>query len=111
MIVPDELVALSGDGQVVDSGEGFAPLSVQVLAHDSPVGGTVVSFFVQDRHGTGTDFHGGSPVRVTSAVDGTATTDVPLVAGDTPGKVTVEAMADGARCAFTVTVRQTEATG
>ncbi|WP_151483942.1 hypothetical protein [Streptomyces albicerus] len=99
--------ALSGDGQEVGRGEEFAPLVVRLVSEEdgSPVGGAVVSYFVDDAEGTGTDFHGGSPVRVTSAVDGTAATDVPLIAGDSAGRVTVRALADSARCALTLHVR------
>ncbi|MFC8521008.1 hypothetical protein [Streptomyces sp. NPDC057257] len=101
----DTLETLSGNGQAVEPGEPFAPLAVQVLEQGSPVGGAVVSYFVQDAQATGTDFHGGSPVRVTTAVDGTAVTDVPLIAGGSPGSVLVEAVADGSRCSFDITVR------
>ncbi|GGX69167.1 hypothetical protein [Streptomyces minutiscleroticus] len=99
--------ALSGNGQGVERGERFAPLVVRLVSEEdgNPVGGAVVSYFVDDSQGTGTDFHGGSPVRVTSTIDGTATTDVPLVAGDSAGQVTIRVTADSANCTLKLTVR------
>ncbi|MEU0215143.1 hypothetical protein ABZ281_08470 [Streptomyces sp. NPDC006265] len=74
------------------------------VADGEPVGGRMVSFFVDDPEGTGTDFHGGSPVRVTTVLDGTGTTDVPLIAGDSPGNVEVKVMVEGAHALFSLHV-------
>ncbi|MBD0841444.1 MULTISPECIES: hypothetical protein [unclassified Streptomyces] len=100
-----ELTRVTGHEQHVGPRTEFAPLSVMALAGDGPAGGRMVSFFVDDPEGTGTDFRGGSPVRVTTASDGTGTTDVPLVAGDLPGAVEVKAIAEeGAHASFALHV-------
>ncbi|MGC9540521.1 hypothetical protein [Streptomyces sp. UG1] len=96
----DALTVVTGDGQRVERGAEFAPLAVMFDADGEPVGGRMVSFFVDDPEGTGTDFRGGSPVRVTTASDGTGSTDVPLVAGDAPGTVRVKTIAEGANTSF-----------
>ncbi|MBB1258566.1 hypothetical protein [Streptomyces alkaliterrae] len=97
----DVLRVVTGNGQKVEAGEEFAPLSLRAETDGGPAGGLVVSFHVDDPSGTGTGFHGGSPVMVTTDVHGGATTDVPLVAGDSGGTVSVLATAG------TVTVRYT----
>ncbi|WP_328349370.1 hypothetical protein OG800_01630 [Streptomyces sp. NBC_00445] len=100
----DALTLIAGDGQHVERGREFAPLAVLALTDGEPAGGRMVSFFVNDPEGTGTDFRGGSPVRVTTASDGTGTTDVPLIAGASPGTVRVKVMADGTDAAFSLEV-------
>ncbi|MBV7697834.1 hypothetical protein [Streptomyces sp. TRM70350] len=100
----DALTLIAGDGQRVEQRKDFAPLVVLAAADGEPVGGRMVSFFVDDPEGTGTDFRGGSPVRVTTASDGTGTTDVPLIAGDAPGAVQIKVIADGASSAFSLEV-------
>ncbi|WP_338899624.1 hypothetical protein WBG99_31660 [Streptomyces sp. TG1A-60] len=64
----------------------------------------MVSFFVNDPEGTGTDFRGGSPVRITTSSDGTGTTDVPLIAGESPGTVQVKVIAADTSTAFSLEV-------
>ncbi|MFF5045011.1 hypothetical protein [Streptomyces nigra] len=81
------------------------------LSDGAPAGGRMVSFFVDDPEGTGTDFHGGSPVRVTTASDGTGTTDVPLLAGDFQGGVEVKVIAEGAHASFSLQVIQRQGRG
>ncbi|MBX9394439.1 hypothetical protein K4749_12720 [Streptomyces sp. TRM72054] len=100
----DALTRIAGDSQRVERGKEFAPLTVLAAANGEPAGGRMVSFFVDDPEGTGTDFRGGSPVRVTTASDGTGTTDVPLIAGDAPGAVQIKVIADGASSAFSLEV-------
>jgi len=100
----DSLTTITGDGQRVARQDRFAPLSVMARTGGEPDGGQMVSFFVDDPDGTGTDFHGGSPVRITTASDGTGTTDVPLLAGDSPGTVRVKVVAEGANAAFSLEV-------
>ncbi|MFJ4790776.1 hypothetical protein [Streptomyces sp. NPDC088794] len=95
---------MTGDGQHIETGTEFAPLAIMALTGGEPAGGQMVSFFVDDPEGTGTDFHGGSPVRITTASDGTGTTDVPLLAGEAPGIVEVKVIAEGARTSFSLTV-------
>ncbi|WP_328773622.1 hypothetical protein [Streptomyces sp. NBC_00286] len=102
--MPDTLTLIAGDRQRVERGKEFAPLAVLVASDGEPAGGRMVSFFVDDPEGTGTDFRGGSPVRVTTASDGTGTTDVPLIAGDSPGVVQINVIADGVNSAFSVVV-------
>ncbi|MER5217941.1 hypothetical protein ABT063_47460 [Streptomyces sp. NPDC002838] len=102
----DALTLITGDRQHVECGQEFAPLAVLATADGEPVGGRMVSFFTDDPEGTGTDFRGGSPVRVTTASDGTGTTDVPLIAGDSPGAVQIKVIADGVNSAFSVEVGQ-----
>ncbi|MFG2311538.1 hypothetical protein ACGFS9_23175 [Streptomyces sp. NPDC048566] len=105
-----ELTLIAGDGQSVTPGAEFSSLSVHAADGADPAGGRMVSFFVDDPMGTGTDFHGGSPVRITTASDGTGTTDVPLLAGDAPGAVEVNVLADGGRAVFHLTVGEPAAT-
>ncbi|MFE7900617.1 hypothetical protein ACFU3E_24515 [Streptomyces sp. NPDC057424] len=100
------LTLVTGDGQRVEPETEFAPLAVMAAADGEPVGGRMVSFFVDDPEGTGTDFHGGSPVRVTTASDGTGTTDVPLIAGDSPGDVEVKVLVEGAHALFSLHVSE-----
>ncbi|MFP3987902.1 hypothetical protein U9R90_10440 [Streptomyces sp. E11-3] len=103
----DLIEVISGSGQEVGRGEELAPFTVRLVSEEdgSPVGGAVVSYFVDDVQGTGTDFRGGSPVMVTSSANGIATTDVPLIAGDSAGRVDVKAIAESARCTLTLHVR------
>ncbi|MFJ9119203.1 hypothetical protein ACIRJO_27070 [Streptomyces sp. NPDC102394] len=100
----DELTPVTGEEQHVEPRAEFAPLTVMALTGGEPAGGQMVSFFVDDPEGTGTDFHGGSPVRVTTASDGTGTTDVPLLAGEAPGHVEVKVIAEGAHTSFSLIV-------
>lgn len=100
----DELMVISGDGQQVEQGQEFSSLSVMARSDGAAAGGRMVSFFVDDQEGTGTDFHGGSPVRVTTASDGVGTTDVPLIAGGSPGAVQIKVLADGASTTLSVEV-------
>ncbi|MFR9794581.1 hypothetical protein ACL02U_01520 [Streptomyces sp. MS06] len=99
------LTPVSGAGQRVERGETFASLSVRATGEDGqPAGGAVVSFYVDDSQGTGTAFHGGSPVMVTTNENGVGSTDVPLEAGDSAGTVRIRVLAGAAQTAFTVDV-------
>ncbi|MFD1661337.1 hypothetical protein ACFSL4_24805 [Streptomyces caeni] len=99
------LTPVSGDGQKAERAGRFAPLAVRATgAGDAPAGGQVVSFYVDDAQGTGTDFHGGSPVMVTTDENGIGLTDVPLNAGHSPGTVRIRAMSGAAQATFTVEV-------
>ncbi|MBB1242353.1 hypothetical protein GL263_01995 [Streptomyces durbertensis] len=100
----DVLRVLTGDGQKVEPGEEFGSLTLRAESDGGPAGGLVVSFFVDDPSGTGTGFHGGSPVMVTTDVHGAATTDVPLVAGDSGGTVRVLATAGTVTVEYTLEV-------
>ncbi|MFH9071988.1 hypothetical protein [Streptomyces alboflavus] len=99
------MTVISGDGQRVESGDRFAALTVHALnAEDQPAPGQAVSFYVNDSNGTGTDFHGSSPVIVTTDIDGICSTDVPLSAGQTAGSVEIIASSGRARTTFTLRV-------
>ncbi|GHH57414.1 hypothetical protein GCM10018773_64720 [Streptomyces candidus] len=96
----DSLTLITGEGQQVGKGEEFAPLAVMARAGGEPAGGQMVSFYVDDPQGTGTDFQGGSPVMITTSSNGTGSTDVALVAGASPGTVQIKVIADGAHTDF-----------
>ncbi|KOT90118.1 hypothetical protein ADK70_17730 [Streptomyces rimosus subsp. pseudoverticillatus] len=64
----------------------------------------MITFFVDDMGSTGTAFHGGTPVMVTTASNGLATTDVALIAGNSPGNVRVRATTNSAATTFSLTV-------